>query len=100
MADGKKYYLKVSVEFGKHGENGELLQENPSGTSWLNLGYGEAVTFEALVLSPMIDGLKANSLKMGVKRAVAQGDMTEQEADVLYATIDKQVAIETSTRKR
>lgn len=89
MADGKKYYCKVGAEFGRVMDDGTLVPKNPTGSTWLDLEYGEAVAFQTMVLRPMVGELLDDSLEMGIMKAVEQGDMDKDLGETLRTVINK-----------
>lgn len=89
-SSGKEYYCKVSAEFGRVMPDGTLKVKNPSGSTWLDLDYGEAVTFQTLVLRPMVSELRDDSLELGILKAVDDGTMDKEMGDKLLVIIGKQ----------
>ena len=85
----KRYYCKVSAEFGRI-VNGEKVPKNPVESVWLDLTYGEAVAFQAMVLKPMVDDMTSDSLELGIRKAVLEGTMDKGTAAELLNAIGKQ----------
>lgn len=87
--ESKKYYCKVSAEFGRIMDDGSQVAKNPVSSTWTDLDYGEAVAFQTMVLRPMVGELLDDSLEMGIMKAMQEGGMSKDVGNTLLAAIAK-----------
>ena len=98
-SEGKHYYCSISAEFGRVMPDGTKVPKNPTGSTWLDLEYGEAVAFQAMVLAPAVKSITKDSLCMGIKKAEADGAINAQTAQMLLEAVAKEEDVNTGRRR-
>lgn len=84
-----QYYCEIRAEFGQVGPDGKRIPKNPVVSRWVDLPYGEAVAFQAMVLAPAIKEITGDALLMGIQKALAEGEITQEMAQSLMAAAGK-----------
>ena len=95
-SEGKKYFLRLTTEFGRELGDGSKPVKQTSTVEWDALDYDEVMTLQVLVFNPMIAELAGDSFELGVRKAQAEGTMDDQTAQTLLTALGK----ETSKAKR
>ena len=98
-SEGKQYYCSIKAEFGRIMPDGSRVPKNPTGSTWLDLDYGEAVAFQSLVLAPAVKTITKDSLTMGVKKAQADGAINDQTAAMLLNAINNEEDVSAGRRR-
>jgi len=89
---GKKYFLRLTTEFGRQLEDGSKPVKQTSTVEWDALDYDEVMTLQVLVFNPMIGELASDSFELGVRKAMAEGAMDDQTGQTLLNALGKETA--------
>jgi len=89
---GKKYFLRLTTEFGRELEGGDKPVKQTSTVEWDALDYDEVMTLQVLVFNPMVAELASDSFELGVRKAMAEGTMDDQTAQTLLTALGKVAA--------
>ena len=91
-AAGKKYFLRLTTEFGRQLEDGSKPVKQTSTVEWDALDYDEVMTLQVLVFNPMVSELASDSFELGVRKAMAEGTMDDQTGQTLLNALGKETA--------